>query len=313
MATKSAAFSAASASITPPSALRLVGDEADRAALEAGERGDHVRRPARRELEQGAVVEDRAGDVADVVDLALLGRDDEAGVAAVGADRGDRSAAARRSTAAAGRAGGGSSRSRRRRRRRRRWQTPLRPCTRGPPRSSMLIVFAQRLLHDLGAGEEHPRVGGHHDEVGQRRRVGAAAGGDAADDRDLRHLARELDAGAEDAAVAGQRRVALLQAGAAGADEADHRGAGVAGHPQQADDRLGVDFAERAAEEARVLGVAEDRPAADLAGAGDDAVARASPARRAAARRRRCAAAGSCRGRRAPPAARAASARPAGS
>ena len=67
--------------------------------------------------------------------------------------------------------------------------------------------------------------------------------------------------------------MALLQAGAAGADEADHRGAGVAGHPQQPHDRVGVDFAQRAAEEGRVLGVAEDRPAADLAGAGDDAVA----------------------------------------
>ena len=71
--------------------------------------------------------------------------------------------------------------------------------------------------------------------------------------------------------------MALLQAGAAGADEADHRGARVAGHPHRADDRVGVDFAEAAAEEGRVLGVTEDRPAVDLAGARGDPVAGRRP------------------------------------
>ena len=103
--------------------------------------------------------------------------------------------------------------------------TPLLPWTLGPPSSSMVISSPIASGTTLGPGQEHPRVLGHHDEVGQRRRVGAAAGGDAGEDRDLRHLARQLDAGAEDAAVAGEGGVALLQAGAAGADEADHRGA----------------------------------------------------------------------------------------
>ncbi len=71
--------------------------------------------------------------------------------------------------------------------------------------------------------------------------------------------------------------MALLQAGAAGADEADHRRAGVAGHPHRADDRVGVDFAEAAAEEGRVLGVTEDRPAVDLTGARGDPVAGRRP------------------------------------
>ncbi len=71
--------------------------------------------------------------------------------------------------------------------------------------------------------------------------------------------------------------MALLQAGAAGADEADHRRAGVAGHPHRADDRVGVDLAEAAAEEGRVLGVTEDRPAVDFTGARGDAVARGRP------------------------------------
>ena len=95
-------------------------------------------------------------------------------------------------------------------------------------------------------------------------RVGAAAGRDAADDGDLRDALEQLDAGAEDPAVAGERGVALLQPRAAGLDEADHRGAGVAGQAQHADDRVGVRGAQRAAEEAGVLRVAEHRPAADL-------------------------------------------------
>ena len=67
--------------------------------------------------------------------------------------------------------------------------------------------------------------------------------------------------------------MALLQPGAAGLDEADHRRAGAPGELEHADDRVGVRLAQRAAHEGRVLGVAEDRPAADPPGAGDDAVA----------------------------------------
>ena len=50
------------------------------------------------------------------------------------------------------------------------------------------------------------------------------------------------------------------------------RHAGAAGQAHDADDRLGVLLAQRAAEVRRVLGVAEDRPAVDAPGAGDDAV-----------------------------------------
>ncbi len=55
-------------------------------------------------------------------------------------------------------------------------------------------VLAERLAHDLRAREEHPRVLGHDDEVGESGRVGAAARRDAAHDRDLRDAPRELDA-----------------------------------------------------------------------------------------------------------------------
>ena len=89
-------------------------------------------------------------------------------------------------------------------------------------------LLAERLAHDAGAGEEHRRVLGHHDQVGERRRVGAAAGRRAGHDRDLRHDAGQRDRLAEDPPVAGQRRGALLHARAAGLDEARPPGSGPA-------------------------------------------------------------------------------------
>ena len=51
-------------------------------------------------------------------------------------------------------------------------------------------VLAHDLADDAGPGEEHARALGHHHEVGQRRRVGAAAGAGAADHGDLRERCR---------------------------------------------------------------------------------------------------------------------------
>ena len=136
-------------------------------------------------------------------------------------------------------------------------------------------VLAHDVAHDGGAGEEHRRSLGHHHEVGEGGRVGAAAGAGAADHRDLRDAARQVDVLAEDAAVAGQRGQALLHARTARLDEADDGHAGAPGQAQDADDRLRVLLAQRAAEVGRVLGVAEHGPVVDAAGAGDHAVTRA--------------------------------------
>ena len=54
---------------------RLVCDDADRPAAEAGEARDHVARPARRDLEQVAAVDHVAHDVAHVIDLTRERRD----------------------------------------------------------------------------------------------------------------------------------------------------------------------------------------------------------------------------------------------
>ncbi len=39
-------------------------------------------------------------------------------------------------------------------------------------------VFAGNAAHDVGPGDEHPAVRRHHDDVGQRRPVGRAPGGE---------------------------------------------------------------------------------------------------------------------------------------
>ena len=63
----------------------LVGDDPDRAALEARERADHVARPPRADLHQAPAVDERGGDVADVIDLARLRRHGPVGRGASGA------------------------------------------------------------------------------------------------------------------------------------------------------------------------------------------------------------------------------------
>ena len=86
--------------------LRLVGDDADRAPVDAHVGGDDVARPARVELEHAAAVDDRAQDVAHVVDLALLvghGRAD--GGAPGGSTAGQRRGPRRRRAGAGSRAG----------------------------------------------------------------------------------------------------------------------------------------------------------------------------------------------------------------
>ena len=136
-------------------------------------------------------------------------------------------------------------------------------------------LLAERVAHDARPGQEHRRVLGHQDQVGERGRVRAAAGRRARHDRDLRHDAGQRDGLAEDPSVAGERRRALLHPGAARLDERRRPGSVArAGRLEHPHDRVGVALAERAAEEAAVLRVARDRPAVDSAGAADDAVAR---------------------------------------
>ena len=79
-------------------------------------------------------------------------------------------------------------------------------------------------LHHVGAGDEH--VGGifdHEDEVGHGRRIDVAAGARPHDHRDLRDHARGEHVPGEHLAIAAERRHALLDARAAGVEQADDR------------------------------------------------------------------------------------------
>ena len=96
-------------------------------------------------------------------------------------------------------------------------------------------------LHDVGAGHEHvARVLHHEDEVGHGRRIDVAAGARAHDDRDLRDDARGQHVAQEHLAIAAERVDALLDARAAGVEQADDRRAVLQRHVLDLGDLLGV-------------------------------------------------------------------------
>ena len=73
--TNRAALSAAFTSSAPPEHHRLVRDDADRPAVDAGQPGDEVLRPLGLDPEHLTVVDDRVHDLAHVVRPAGRGRD----------------------------------------------------------------------------------------------------------------------------------------------------------------------------------------------------------------------------------------------
>ena len=130
-------------------------------------------------------------------------------------------------------------------------------------------VLSHHLAHDARTRQEEPGLARHHDEVRERRGVGAPARRDACDDGDLRARSRHPDLLAEDAAIPGKRRDPLVHPRPRRLDEADHGRAGRPGHSQHPHDRLAVRRAERATGETAVLGVGEDGLPAAGAGGGD--------------------------------------------
>ena len=115
-------------------------------------------------------------------------------------------------------------------------------------------------LHHVRAGDEHvARVAHHEDEVGHRRRIDVAARAGAHDQRNLRDDAGGEHVALEHLAIAAERRDALLDARAAGVEQADDRGAVLDRHVLDLGDLLRMRFAERAAEDGEILGE-DDRP-----------------------------------------------------
>ena len=116
-----------SASITPPRWRGWLATMPTGRPSMRAKRGDHVARPARRDLEQARRRPTSARDhVAHVVDLARLAGHELAGVAAARARRRARVRGRRPRAGAGGRAARATSAPPRRRRAATRWQTPLR-------------------------------------------------------------------------------------------------------------------------------------------------------------------------------------------
>ncbi len=84
----------------------------------------------------------------------------------------------------------------------------LRPTERGH-----VDVLAGDAAHHVGPGDEHPAFRRHDDDVGQRRSVGGAAGGETDDHRDLRDVAGRADHGFEHLAYRVQRPHTFSQPG----------------------------------------------------------------------------------------------------
>src|SRR5215469_10154634 len=129
-------------------------------------------------------------------------------------------------------------------------------------------------LHHVRAGHEHVAGVAHHEnEIGHGRRIDVAARARTHDDGNLRDHAGGDHVALEYLAVTAERGDALLDARAAGIEQADDRRARLHRHILDLDDFLRMGLGERAAEHGKILGEGEYGAAVDRAPAGDDAVA----------------------------------------
>ena len=269
--TNHAPFSADGGVEAAAEVLGLVGDHADRAALDAAEADDEVARPARRELQQRAAVQHARGDLAHVVDAAVALGQHVARILAGRVGRRDQrhavpaDAVGQEGQQLADQLGGvdvvaGDH-----------VRDAVGAVHLGPAEIGRRDDLARDALDDLRAGQEHHGLGGHDHEVAQRGRVGRAAGARARHDAD--HRDRRLGLGAEDRRVGGQRRDALLQPRAARVREADDRDPERVGALDRPGDRLAARGAQRPALERAVLRPRDHRAALDAPAARQHAVA----------------------------------------
>ena len=258
---------------------RLVGHDADRAALDAAEADEDVGREQLLDLEELLVVEDGGDHVVHVVGLVRAVRDErverpvEVGELHVG-----RLVVLRR-----------------------RVEVVLREVGQhrldvldgvllvgghvvGVARLGVVGARAAEVLHrdvlagdgldHVGSGDEHRRgLVDHHGEVGDGGGVDVAAGAVAHDQADLRDHARGVHVAAEDLAVEPEADHALLDPRAGALVDADDRAAGLHREVHDLGDLLAVDLAQRAAEDREVLAEDAHHAAVDLAVAGHHAVA----------------------------------------
>ena len=267
-------------SSVPGELHRLVGDDADRAALDPAEAADDVRREQCLHLQELAVVHHvvdhgvhvvglvrRVGH--ECVQLAVLVGDVQLGVNVVVRRRVlevvARQVGQQRLDVVDGVGLVGREVVR---------VAGLRVVGAGAAEVLLRHVLAGDGLDDVRAGDEHERLlVDHHGEVGDRRGVDGSAGARAHDHRDLRDDAAGHHVAVEDVAVEAERHHALLDPGAARVVDADHRAADLQREVHHLDDLLAEHLAEGPAEHGEVLGEDADLASVDGAVAGDHAVA----------------------------------------
>jgi len=144
----------------------------------------------------------------------------------------------------------------------------------GAPELIEAHFLVSHRLHHVGPGHEHvAHPPDHEHEVGHRGTVHRPAGAGAENDRDLGNHARGEHVPEEDVGVAAEGGHALLNPGAAGVVEADHRRPVPEREIHDLADLLGKGLGERAAEDREILGEDIYEPPVNPAVAGHDAVA----------------------------------------
>ena len=264
---------------------RLVGDDADAAAVDAAEPDDDVHGALGLHLEELVVVEQAADHLVHVVGLVGRVRDQRVEFEILRGerlldrplDRVGRGVAGRLAAVVAGQVG----------------QHLLDPVEGVLLAGGDVVrhagfhhvgVGAAEVLHgdvlagdgldDVRAGDEHlAGLIDHDDEIGERGGVHVATGCGTHDQRDLRDHAGGGDVALEYLAVEAERDDTLLDAGAGALVDADQRAAGLHREVHHLDDLLAVHLAEAATENRDVLAEDADLAAVDGAVAGDDAVA----------------------------------------
>ena len=279
--TNRAAFSDASMSRQPGQVHRLVGDHADRRALDPAEPDADVGREQGMDLQELPVVEDAGDDGVGVVRLVRRVGDEavERGVGLgdlqeAGLGGGQR----RRVVQVVGRQVGQQLASE--------FQAVVLVLglVVGDPGLDVVRVRAAEVLEgdllpghrldDVRPGDEHVRGSLDHErEVGDRWRVDRAARARPHDQGDLRDHAGGDHVAVEDLAEQPECDHSLLDPRAPAVVDADQRAPGLERVIHQLDDLLPVHLAQRSAEHGEVLAVHAHRPAVDGAETGDHAIA----------------------------------------
>src|SRR6266478_85398 len=255
----------------------LVGDDADRSAIEARKTYDDILGEMFVDFEEVRVVDDGVNGVLDVVGLLRIIGDEgvERFIAAVG---GIGSGAARRIVYIVGRKKAeqlanhceavgvvGSD--------------EVRDAAGGVVSHGAAEFFLGDFLvgdglNDVGTGDEHVgSVAGHENEVGDRGGIDGAASARAHDGADLRDDAAGQRVAQKNIGVTCEGRDAFLNTRAAGIVETDDGSAGAHGLIHNFTNFQCIGFGERAAEDGEVLRENVDQAAVDAAESGDEAVA----------------------------------------